>query len=485
MQGNRSRGRATLTSSVVTGISTAAVSGSAAVAGIALSRTFGHGTKTDGVFAAYAVYLALVLVASALRVVVLPAFVRAEGDGRLGGEVGTWLAALALVFVPLSLVAVLWPEGIAHALTGGSEARHAAAQLLPWLVPAAAAQVAAGVLASTLAACDEFVVAATGFGSGAVVGAAVIVGLRHHGVVAWGWGLALNGALAASIPLVAVLGRGALRRPDRQPVLRLRELVEGVALPFALQGLYVVAVRFANGLGTGRATTFSYAYLIAATLVAITATSFALVATVPFARSGAEPERVARHVGAVSWLSLAVVAAAAGFFALAGEPVARRVLGSSYGGGTGTELGRLVVYFAPWMVASVAVTVSFPLLFVRGRARWLPAAAVAVLLVHVPVEWAGRAVAGLAGIAGGMAVTTALVLVLVLGSLGALAPTARRLVPAALACGGLAAVAFGVPALALDAFAAGCAGLVLYLVALAAWRPPGLRSAWGYVRSLG
>ena len=68
MQGNRSRGRATLGSSVVTGISTAAVSGSAAVAGIILSRKFGHGVRTDGFFAAYAVYLALVLVASALRV---------------------------------------------------------------------------------------------------------------------------------------------------------------------------------------------------------------------------------------------------------------------------------------------------------------------------------------------------------------------------------------------------------------------------------
>src|SRR5581483_5522594 len=339
VQGNRSRGRATLYSSVVTGVSTAAISGSAAVAGIALSRTFGHGAKTDGFFAAYAVYLALVLVASALRVVVLPAFVRAEGEGRLAGEVGTWLAALAAVFVPAALVALLWPDGIAHALTGGSASRQAAAQLLPWLVPAAAAQVAAGVLASALAACDEFVVAATGFGSGAVAGAAVIVGFRHHGVVAWGWGLALNAVLAAAIPLAAVLARRAVGRPDRQPLRRLRELVEGVALPFALQGLYVIAVRFANGHGTGSATTFSYAYLIAATLVAVTATSFALVATVPFARSGAEPERVARHVGAVSWLSLAVVAAAAGFFALAGEPVAHRVLGSSYGGGTGAELG--------------------------------------------------------------------------------------------------------------------------------------------------
>ncbi len=88
----------------------------------------------------------------------------------------------------------------------------------------------------------------------------------------------------------------------------------------------------------------------------------------PFAREGSSPERAARHVVAISWVSLALVAAAAGVFALAGEPVVRRVLGSSYGGGTGAELGRLVVYLAPWMVASVAVTVAYPLVFVRGRA---------------------------------------------------------------------------------------------------------------------
>ena len=43
-------------------------------------------------------------------------------------------------------------------------------------------------------------------------------------------------------------------------------------------------------------------------------------------------------------------------FALAGEAVVRRVLGSSYGGSTGAELGRLVVYLVPWTVASVALT---------------------------------------------------------------------------------------------------------------------------------
>src|SRR3954449_3468990 len=103
MQGNRSRGRGAVRSGLLTGISTAAVSGSAAVLGVILSRKFGHGVKTDGFFAAYGVYLTFVLVAGSLRVVVLPRFVNARSEGRLGVELGTWAVALAL---PLAAVTV-------------------------------------------------------------------------------------------------------------------------------------------------------------------------------------------------------------------------------------------------------------------------------------------------------------------------------------------------------------------------------------------
>jgi hypothetical protein len=242
--------------------------------------------------------------------------------------------------------------------------------------------------------------------------------------------------------------------------------------------------RFASGLGTGRATTFSYAYLIAAFLVAVTAASAALVTTVPFAREGTSPHRVARHVVAISWLSLAIVAAAAGVFALAGEPVVRRVLGSSYQGGTGAELGRLVVYLSPWMVASVALTVAYPLVFVRGRAWWLPVLAVAAVAVHVLVEWLLRSVLGLAGVAVGLGVTTALVLVVLLAWLGAAVAALRGIAIASATCGAVAVGAYGLPRLVLGPLAAAAIGLVLYGAVLVVWRPAGLRHAFGYMRDL-
>jgi O-antigen/teichoic acid export membrane protein len=170
--------------------------------------------------------------------------------------------------------------------------------------------------------------------------------------------------------------------------------------------------------------------------------------------------------------------------ALVSEQLVRRVLGASYGGGTGAELGRLVVYLAPWMVASVAVTITYPLVFVRGRGRWLPLLAAAALVAQVLAAWAGRAAFGLAGVAAALALTTALVLAILLARLGALARVAHGLAVAALVCGGVAALAFGLPRLVAGPVPAAVVGLAVYSVVLAAWRPAGLRHAWTYLRTL-
>ena len=246
-----------------------------------------------------------------------------------------------------------------------------------------------GVFASALASLDDYVVAAASFSGGAVAGLVVIVALVGHGVVAFGWGLALERRdrrrRAARSARRARDARATGREPGRPPPGARRRRRAALCVT----GLYVVGYRFANGR-PGKATTLSYAYLIAATLVAVTATSIALVSTVPFARGEPTPWRVARQSARSPGSRLATVGRRRGVFALAGATVARHVLGSEYGGGTGAELGRLVVYFAPWMVASIAVTVAYPLLFVRGRARWLPLLAVGALGVHV-ARGVGRA----------------------------------------------------------------------------------------------
>ena len=86
--------------------------------------------------------------------------------------------------------------------------------------------------------------------------------------------------------------------------------------------------------------------------------------------------------------------------------------------------------------------------------------------------------------AAGLALTTALALAVLLTSLGALLRVSAGVAVASLVCGGLALLAFGLPRLVVGPIAAAVAGLVLYVAALALWRPSGLRQAWAYVRTL-
>ena len=158
MEGNRSRGRGAVRSGLQTGLSTAAVSGSAAVLGVILSRKFGHGVKTDGFFAAYGVYLALVLVAGSLRVVVLPRFVAARAAGRLAGRgrhVGGRAGAAARRVS--CCVAVVWPHGIAGVLTSNARGPRPGGRCsCRGSSPSAVAQIFGGLVASALAALDDY-----------------------------------------------------------------------------------------------------------------------------------------------------------------------------------------------------------------------------------------------------------------------------------------------------------------------------------------
>ena len=482
-------------SAVVTGFMTTVSVGvmtlCAAIAGALLAHDFGRSAQTDGFFTAYGVYILLVLAATAFRVVVLPSLARAAQAGRLAAEVIGYAGSFLLLAVPLLVLALAAAHPFAWLLTGGGNkaTQNAAAGAIVWLVPAAMAQVYAGLAASALAALDDYGTAAFSFALGAVVALGVFAAFDGHGPVALAWGLAAGGFLSLAILAAELLrrrGPAAIPGVELRLLPRLGELMQGVALPLALQGLYVIANRFAGGAKVGSVTSFGYAYLIAAALVALASSPLSLVSAVPLTRRGVGDERAVVHVVSTSWLALTLVAAVAGVFALAGEQVAHTLLGSSFAGATGAQLGRLVVYLSPWMVASIGVGVTLPLLFVLGRRRPLPVLAVAALIVDVPIEWAARSAFGLTGVALGLAVTTVLVFAALLAVLSAhtLARVAEGLVVPVLGIGALGALAFGVAAHLLDPIPAAALGLALYAGLLAAMRPRGLRAAWGYVRAL-
>jgi O-antigen/teichoic acid export membrane protein len=162
------------------------------------------------------------------------------------------------------------------------------------------------------------------------------------------------------------------------------------------------------------------------------------------------------------------------------------VLGDAFAGDVGEELGRLVVYLSPWMVANAAFSITYPLLFVMGRTRLLIPLALAGLVVDIPISIVGRELWGLTGVTIALGVST---MILVLGLMAALSPRMLRLTAVGLArlsvlVGAATALAFGGASLVLSAIPAAAAGLALYALILIAMRELGLAQAWQYVRAL-
>ncbi len=491
-------GHGSLLPGAVTALALAVQTGLAAVVGVIVARKLGRTEETDGFFAAYGLFIVLALAATTTRSVVMPRLARAREERRLASEAVGHAGALALVLAPLAVVGVLAAGPAASVLTGfGPDgAREAAATVLPWMLAAGLGQFAAGLLTSALAALDDYLVAAAGFVGGSVVGLLLILAtIDEHGVRAVAWGMALNGAVAAVVPAIALIVHA---RRERMPPTAVRPgmtpggvrevlggLGRGIALPLALQGVYLISLPVAARAGVGEVTSFGYAYIAAAAVVSVTATSLGLVTSVPLARAGLDSARIARHVRASSWPALLAVAATAGVFALAGETILAGVLGAAYDREVGASLGRVVVALAPWMVVTVAFAVAFPLVFVASRVAPLPRIAAAALLGHVPLAIVAQRVAGLDGLAVALAISTALALLLVLRGLGAARSTVAALARPTAQVGALALIAFGAASLATAEAVPGAAlGLAAFAVLVAVTRPAGLREAWAYLRSL-
>ena len=479
-------------SGALTGLAQIVLALAAAGAGALLAQKFGRNEETDGFLAAYGVYLLLVLAAQAFRMVVVPDLTRAAAEGYLGGETRAYAGAFLLLAVPVSTVVAALSGPLGDLITGNlpPRAAHISGRALAILVPAAFTQLLAALAASALAARDSYGTAAAGFALGGVVGLVVFAALADSvGIVALAWGLAANAAVALAIPVVVLVRKGALGgapAKSRDILRRLWNLLEGAAVPLALQGSYLLALRFAAKLGVGSVTSFSYGFLAASTLVAATAFPLGVISSAPLTRRGIDPERAGRHVVHAAWVSLSIVGAAAGVFALIGGQIVQFVLGDAYRGRVGREVGHLVVYLSPWMVAWVGFAVTFPLVFVAGRRRALLPLAAVGFLACIPLGLGLRALWGLGGIAVAVGLAT---LVIAFGlmaavSVRAMVIAAIGLVRLALAIGAASALAFGGLALLLSPWPAALAGVVVYALIMFSIRSLGLTDAVTYLRGL-
>jgi O-antigen/teichoic acid export membrane protein len=485
----------TLGSGAVTAAGLAVQNGLAAIVGVVAGHVFGRSATTDGFNASYGVFIVASFAAGAIRVAVMPALARARQGRRLGSEVAAFALTLTCFSLPLLFLSLAAADPVAGLLTGGgpSAAQHACADALPWMIAAAVLQLFAGLAASSLAALDNYVTAAAGYTLGSAVGLTYIL-LRMHpdGIIALPRGMALNGAVALLVPLLALAVRAFAERMPAKAARpsklsfrsRTAEIANCVSLPLAMQVIYLVCLTLAAGNGVGAQTSFNYAYLLAGAVVAVTGSSLGLVTSVPLTRIGLDSARTARHVIAISWISVAAIGACAGVFGLAGGRIVRVLLGDAYSANVGSQLGLLVVVLSLWAIASVAFSVAFPLMFVAKKSRWLSLIGLAALAVHVPIALAAQALGGLEGLAIALALTTSFVVALMLMELRALRPTTRGLAVTTGTIGVIAIVAFVPARFFLGPMPAAAVGFALYVGMLIAVRPRGLIEAWSYLRQL-
>ena len=151
--------RSILSSGLLTALSIAVVTGLSAAVGVVIARKFGRGVETDGFFAAYGVFLVLVLAASAVRVAVLPSLgAGPRRTARSGASSPPTRSRSRSSRCRRSCSASLASDWTADQLAGGlpPNAQETAADALVFLVPAAVAHLYAALAASGLAAFDSY-----------------------------------------------------------------------------------------------------------------------------------------------------------------------------------------------------------------------------------------------------------------------------------------------------------------------------------------
>ena len=462
------------------------------VVGFVVGRVLGRSEETDGFFAAYAVFMVLSLAANAARLVVLPAFAGARAAGRLAHELMTSFAALAVLLVPATAVVLLAREPLATLLTGGGSAISVdtAADNLVWLVVAGLGQVVAGMLASALAAFDEYVVPAVGYLIASAAGLTLIVLTIHDArTLAIGHGLTLSACLAILVPGVWLVRRVArsphpvgwrASRPRWAHVAaRLKALVTGSTLPFGFQALYLICLPFAGRLEVGSLTTLSYAYMVSGAVVTVGASAIGLVTAVPLARSELSSRQIAHHISSSSWLGLILVAFAMGLTFSLGNELAASLLDPEYG-----SLGEVTLAMGPFMAVSVVLSITFPVVLVLGREKLLPRIVLAAVVLQVGIAAGGAALAGLTGIAWGLAFSTGLIAAAMLRACGVLRSVSASVARAVMVLACVTAPAFVVPTLLAGPWVGAAVGVVLSVTALVVVRPRPLVDAVHHVRTL-
>jgi hypothetical protein len=413
------------TASKAMALATLAMAAASALQALLYLRSFGVNSRTDGFFAAFALYAVFGIFSQSIRITSAPLLVGAKP--LLASR--RFATALAVIALPVLIITVPLAGSFAHVLAPGigSAGQHVTERALPILGVAMVLQLWAAGAATLLAVRDRFMGIASAYCAGAFAGLLAYLALEHTaGELTLAWSMltmavvtftVLAAAMRGALPASIAGARGAAPRA-LDALTDAGSILGRTGVYLAFNGLYLITLAFAGRYGTGDATVVSYAYLFASYLVAMTgfALGMARVADMtrvadtdqPASKEGLERNSVLEDT-VPSGFRYAMLLSAPALLGLAafGAPLAGAVLPSSLNAHEVETLQRLALLLGLWIIPAQLVNLLLPVMFARGRTRLVNVCAPLLVLGHLAATAVGAALFGLYGAVGAMFVAPA------------------------------------------------------------------------------
>jgi peptidoglycan biosynthesis protein MviN/MurJ (putative lipid II flippase) len=373
------------------------------VLALLVAQYFGKNAKTDAFFAAYGVYAVGLTFGQTFRLTAVSRLMKEE----LADPITRLLGAVALMVLALAVPMVAFADSLGRVLLS-SDPGHIAAPALRILWIALACQLLAAMLATVLAVRAAF----TAIGLATLVSGLISIGTfllvkGPLGILAAAVGLAASAIWLTAAFTVVLVRQGW--RPTWESLRAVREIgSEAFRLTYASATFigtnlaYVVCVALAARQGKGEATLFAYAYVIAAMLVGVTANVSAMVRS-PALIASPTRARNAAATGAWSFrFTLVLTGPLIAMALLVGSPILAVVLGHGFSTSDIREILTTLACLIGWILASAAGIFAIIELLARSELRKLAALAVILIIAVFAAAFAGKAIAGVEGIAVGL-----------------------------------------------------------------------------------
>jgi peptidoglycan biosynthesis protein MviN/MurJ (putative lipid II flippase) len=372
----------------ITSISQAAAMVSGGLLAVVVAAIIGNDARTDGFFAAFAVYALIVAFAQSSRTTVVARML--EGRERFTA-LDSYFGAALMIFLLVSVIFGALASPVAELLTGdlpdaaARTARHAL--LILW--PAAGLQLFAAFGASMLGALGDFLWAGAAFVAGSLLSIAAFLALQPAlGIDALAAGMLIGSVLSAAIVAVGLVREGW--RPSRTSVTEPRESLRGLgvltisSISFVIAQLgYLVLLGVGARLGVGVVTAFTYAYMAMSLIQAIFVASVPMVMAAPLAQTwDRRPEWLVPHNEAVFSAGLLLAVPVVASASLIGADVGRLVL-ADFSDHEIILVIELFLILSVNVVWGLAATVPYAAAVAVGRYAQIALTTAAVVAVQV------------------------------------------------------------------------------------------------------